>query len=540
MPLREGCNSFRGAMTGLLLLLLPSLIWVGLDGHCWEWDQARYAHMSFDLWQYQRSDPVLWFWTSFHHLPTKAPGISWMGQWFVYLKPLVGSVDHALMLQPMFCTFCSGLLLRRVALHLLPENSLMGWIALVFPFSSPLFMGLHQEYMTEPMQLFGISWVLWLAVRQRSLRPVAVLAHGMGALALCLMSKGVTPMYIWGFGLLILAGMIPRLFGSKRERLEAPWWMWAALAFGAVMLALAIRWYVFNAQYVFGYVVNASSGAIADAYGADRSYWEKTCVWLNFLYQSYATLFLIFILALGLILAAFRPRHTGSFSGKGLLLAACVQMITVWTLITNSPTEEWRPLLGLLPSFLVVLCLLVQRVGRSWYARGLLFVLLGQWALIHASAFGVPLRAPFALKQPLRTPDRAAGERAELYRIIETTCAHCPTMDDAMMCAVSLPWLNGNTLKYYAATEVVNTPRYGYYGSTGFLTGDLASLQQKFEKQDPCIVISMDLANQLRYPTSSPAGQGFIDFIEQHPDYEALPFPSAYGVRLFGRRTDYE
>ena len=50
----------------------------------------------------------------------------------------------------------------------------------------------------------------------------------------------------------------------------------------------------------------------------------------------------------------------------------------------------------------------------------------------------------------------------------------------------------------------------------------------------------MDLDSQLRYPTSSPAGQGFLDFIEQHPDYEALPFDSAYGVRLFGRRTDYE
>jgi len=523
-------------------LLAPGILWFWHDQHVWEWDQARYAHMAFDLWQYQFSDTALWRWTLFHHLPTKAPGVSWMGQFFCYLIPVVGSVNRALMLQMATCSLLASVLLAKTVRLLYPGKPLWSWWALVACLSSPLFLNLNQEYMTEPMQMLGICWFLWAVVSQKTKAPARVLAEILASTAFLMISKGVSPLYVWGFGLWFLVAFLPRLAGKRREAFG--WTPARVLAVGcaAFFFLAVLLWYVFNGAMVFGYVASASSGSVALAYGKKTPWLEKNGLWIRLLGHAYASPLLA--LALGVALAAslfFAWRGRAGFKSlgvrfpgsAGLVLAAAAQILLVWWIVTKSPTEEWRPLMGLLPSFVLILVASLSRIPSRMAPLLLLAVGLAQSASFHAKAFGYRMPAGLDSGQPLRIRDLAGEQKAELGRVIRTTCALCPRMEDAMMCAVSIPWLNANTLRYYAATEFTDTPRYGYYGSTGFMTSQLDHLIANFRKQDPCVVITMTPEAQAAYHSVSPASLPFFGFLEGGGEYQAVPFASSFGVRIF-------
>ena len=82
----------------LVVLLAPSLVWIFLDCSLWPWDQAWYGQMSVDLWETLVSRPDLWPGMMIDTLRIKAPGTSWLGQFFVPVGRLIGNSDAGLLL----------------------------------------------------------------------------------------------------------------------------------------------------------------------------------------------------------------------------------------------------------------------------------------------------------------------------------------------------------------------------------------------------------------------------------------------------------
>ena len=94
MNLVRYTRQLPGALWALLCvgLLAPSLVWIAEDRTVWPWDQASYGEVSSDLW--------FWMWHSFRRwvgeladgLNMKPPGVVWLGQLFVPLRHIFGSV----------------------------------------------------------------------------------------------------------------------------------------------------------------------------------------------------------------------------------------------------------------------------------------------------------------------------------------------------------------------------------------------------------------------------------------------------------------
>jgi len=79
-----------------LAMVAPSLIWIALDHSVWMWDEAIYGKGSVELFYTLSHSPKRWLRLIFNILHEQAPGVSWLGQFFVPLGYLAGSIDAGL------------------------------------------------------------------------------------------------------------------------------------------------------------------------------------------------------------------------------------------------------------------------------------------------------------------------------------------------------------------------------------------------------------------------------------------------------------
>ena len=94
--------SLTSQVKPLLVYLVPvalisSLIWIALDKSVWMWDEAIYGKHSVELFYTLSHSPKRWLRLMLNILHEQAPGVSWLGQFFVPLGYLVGSIDAGLL-----------------------------------------------------------------------------------------------------------------------------------------------------------------------------------------------------------------------------------------------------------------------------------------------------------------------------------------------------------------------------------------------------------------------------------------------------------
>src|SRR5438132_10486575 len=79
-----------------LALVGFSFVWIGLDRSVWPWDPAWYGEVSLELYSAMRLH-TYWLASMANAFGQKAPGIAWLGQFFVPLRGVVGSTERALL-----------------------------------------------------------------------------------------------------------------------------------------------------------------------------------------------------------------------------------------------------------------------------------------------------------------------------------------------------------------------------------------------------------------------------------------------------------
>jgi len=102
----------------LLITIFPSIIWIFLDQSVFPWDQSWYGQVSVELFYRLTHSPLEWFKQMIYAFGSKAPGIAWLGQFFVPIGQLIGSIDIGLLLSIVATQFIVLLLIYHIVLKL--------------------------------------------------------------------------------------------------------------------------------------------------------------------------------------------------------------------------------------------------------------------------------------------------------------------------------------------------------------------------------------------------------------------------------------
>jgi 4-amino-4-deoxy-L-arabinose transferase-like glycosyltransferase len=112
-----------------------------------------------------------------HAFGTKAPGVAWIGQFFVPIGQLFNSIEFGLLLFIIITQIATLILTYRIGRELCFGHRLIPLAGCVFIASTPLFVDLSHQYFTEPFQLFAVTYFFWISVKAPELGVWEILSH---------------------------------------------------------------------------------------------------------------------------------------------------------------------------------------------------------------------------------------------------------------------------------------------------------------------------------------------------------------------------
>src|SRR5262245_922806 len=318
----------------MILFLSPSVYWVVQDHSVWPWDQAWYGEVSTDLWFTMINSPGEWWPSMWKAFGIKAPGIAWVGQWFVPISRTLGSIEVGLLLSIILTQFGTLLLIYKIGKELLPDGelALLGPLMLM---SAPLFIAMSHQYVAEPLQLFAVTYIFWIAARVRFWPGTQVIGHLFLASGLGLASKVTFPLYCFIPGCIALydARKVPANPNSTRSIFK----LGLLILAGVAVLGNVLVWYVKNGRTLLGFAKLSSSGDVALDYGKKESFFYKLQYWLSALQKSVALPYVLL--------------------GFGVLFA--VILVIRFSIYKRMPSSQSRPSLLVIAAFAQVMVVLI-------------------------------------------------------------------------------------------------------------------------------------------------------------------------------------
>lgn len=526
----------------VLLLLLPSLLWVFTDRHVWPWDQSWYGEVSADLWSTAVRDGLAgWGRLMLHAVASKPPAVVWIGQLFAPLNGLLGW-EPALLLSILATQAACLALLCASLVRLLEPRGPAGWAAVgagvLTMAASPLFVGMTHQYFAEPVQLLSVCLFLWVAVNRGGMGRLRLIAWLSLATALGLAAKTTSPVYVFGFGLVALAGLVRR---PPARRSEHPAATGLLLVAAAGMTALTASWYVVNAEHSLRHAFQSATGSVALHYGTVGDFSTKLVFWLGslkaalLLPDAAAAALLAALVVLALLAWRMLRGRSAATPDLGpsvpLVIAALAQIAVVLTAFSLNINEESRFLLPLFPSVALLVAVAVAATGRPAVPAAVAGFLALQWGIVHAMALGwLPLHAGNPWLQA-RVTD---GTRLSVVeRLAEATC---PSSEAGRINLIGTeqPWLNANTLSFLSARGRAAVGWRCYYISLGYAQTDVDSAWKRLADMNinRIVMLDSDLERQGDFlnQTNIPVRRR----LEADTAFQSQPFDE--GMTLFLRK----
>jgi hypothetical protein len=539
------------------ILLLPSLYWVFYDSSVWPWDPAWYGQASVDLWYTLIHEPLHWLKEMRRAFEIKAPGVAWLGQFFVPVGQCLRSIEAGLLLSVLVTQLGTLVLSYKTAERLFPEQRLLPFLNVMLVASSPLFIGLSHQYFAEPLQLFSVSYFYWLAVASRNMGRGRLAGHLLSATAVAMLAKVTSPMYCLLPGLIALWNWV-RSYpeGAKEDTgcssARVP------LVAGIALFAAALAWYGEHLRLVFHFAEEASSGNLASQYGVRDTFLNQLQFWLTSAQQSFwvPPVLVVLGLALTAIVAVksvrlFGERPPDSWNWRATLAtAAGFQVVAVLLLFSLNVNRTTRYLLPLLPSLALVVCC-VSSVKQSWPALALCVLLLAQWTYVQSQALGLgpPDLEAWTVSgnrremirrgiSPLvRRPRPEKLRKTELQELVQHTAGR-GVRDRYNLCGIDLPWLNHNSLSFYAAKNRLKTGRRCYYTSLGYAEENPTNAWNRLNSLKIAYFISLDAkAHPKRPGLLNRVSLPVLERIQSDPRFVREPFDTRLDLVVF-RNTE--
>jgi len=526
------------------LLLLPSLVWVLTDRSVWPWDQAWYGEVTADLWVTLVRDPAGWGYAMVHALSSKPPAVVWFGQTFAPLASVVGW-EAALLLSVLATQAVALMLLHAALVRLLGPWNPATWAGTLSMAVSPFFIRFSHQYFAEPVQLLTVCLFLWIAVHRDAMSRLRLAAWLIVATALALAAKTTSPLYVFGFGLLALTGLILRKDLPPLQ--ESPTITAALVVAAAGLAALTAIWYVENFQHVLQHALQSASGSVALHYGSVADFPTKLTYWLTSLRDALVLPDALFpALVAGALLIALsvyrlvRPRALcRSDGGKAvdrryLALAAASQIVVALCVFSLNINEETRYLLPLFPSVAVLIALVTATAGIRPVAIGIAMLMLVQWGVIYAMALGLlSVRAdtPWLVKRQID------GDRIDtIARLASATCPRA-SAGRYNVVGTEQPWLSANTLAFFSAKTNLDVGWRCYYTSLGYAETNADRAWKRLDeiKVDYVVMLDSDLVNT-NVDDFNKVNAEVRHRVEASADFAIVPFPSVEGITVFKRQ----
>ncbi len=516
-------------------LLAPSLVWIAEDRTVWMWDQAWYGEMSADLWFWMGHSVRQWVGELAGGLSMKPPAVVWLGQLFVPLQHIFGSVEISLLASILATQLVLLAILFRIGRRLCPGSSLAAVAGVTLVAGTSLFIGLSHQFFVEPLQAAAVAWVYYVAVEAPGWAAPRVVVQLMLAMAIGLLAKADTPLYCL-LPFLYTAGLICR---RKLTRAEfSACWKSRGFQVQAVLLGLlagaTALWYYRNFRAVWQHARDVSSGAIALDYGTRDTWLHKLVQWWGLVNDSFVApylgwVFLAVVAAAGLFgLLRLRQRREIVRIRPAAILGA-LQVLLLLSVLSKTITMEPRFLFAILPSMAIVFMQLCAFLPARFLAA--VVVACGaQWAVVNAESLAITDRLGHQ-SQWLFTPEFDGSRYDDLTRVVSLT-SDAPERYDIV--AVESPWMNANAAAFFAAKNRLRTGVRCYYTSLGYAESDFGAAMRRIEEFRPRYVITVAEPFQAGLP-------GFLNIVslpvlrDLRGDnrFSQVPFASRNGVLVF-------
>jgi len=525
-------------------MLAPSVYWVARDSSVWSWDPAFYAEGTVDLWFKLVRRPAQWPQALLAVLSPKAPGLAWLGQLFVPVGQLLGSIEFGLLASVLLVQLGTLVLTFRTARAIAPGSALPAVMATLFIGASPLFVSMSHHYLTEALQAFAISYLYWAAAVAPLRPPLRTLSHLILATSIGILAKVSTPAFIVFPGLLAAYHAVKGFVRPRMVLRPRPGELARGLP-AALLMVMGMAWYLRNWGATLAFAELAASSDVALDYGRRDTALNKLVYWMGALRRSFLAtettwlLLVVSLTALVVFVVGLRWRRgvTGGFSKSPLLFAALLQVGAVFLMLSFTVNEETRYLLALAPSIAVVLAWLVTGLrGSPYVGWALCAALVGQWAVVHGRSLGV-------IETPGRNywegpPVEARALKREISRLAEHTCP-ARTAGQFVMTGVDLDWLNLNTLSFYSAKAQLERGlrcQYVYLGhaekDANVAWGRLAYYKVPYfiSLEESAMPVPPDFLNRVSLPV--------LKRIEAAPEFARESFDSEFHVVVFRRLSE--
>jgi hypothetical protein len=426
----------------ILLLLEPSLLYILLDKSVWEWDPTVYAIDSVDFYSYLIYSPADWLNVLFVKPHAKAPLIYWVGQFFVPVGILIGSVNKGLLLSVFLANFMALFLSFKIFRGLF-GGSVIPLVGCFLVAGSPLFIALSTKFFVEPLLILAVAWFLHILLKSQVWPRGFVLTMLAAASAFALLIKVSALMYCLGPG---VAALYYALRGARRKPIRHS----RILSYAS--LALVCACFLFYAHSITDILDYLRSSKEFYDYGsgpfssispnmATYSFW-LTAFGMHFLPYG-----LPFFQALFLVSAVvFLMRKNAALSDVFVAISL-FQMALVMVALSHA----WYDGRYLYPTLLyvaVLVCWSLAKMGSKTIAIAVLSLFLIQYVALNLLVLGI---VSFSSPDPywMTVLDSEGKNEKTVNELLGITCSGNVMGRNVFgNDGASSRWLNGFTLDY--------------------------------------------------------------------------------------------
>ncbi len=467
----------------LLIFTAPNIVWITLDQRVWPWDQAWYGQVSVELFYNLIHSPLNWIKEMISAFGTKAPGTAWLGQFFVPLGQIIGSIDTGLLVSVVLTQLIVLLLIYHTILKL-TDSRLISIICCTFAASAPLSVALTHQYFVEPLQTLSVAWVILIMAFAPKWESKTILLHLISVTSLGMLAKITFPLYA-------LIPMLVNIYYVYKNRAvskihvqvkKTSYFLSASFVLHITTTLLAggfLLWYGKNLQSIISFSILASSGEASFLYGVKADFLYKIQYWLSAFQKSFFTpvsLICLLILLIYILIKSFynfkkKINHIklGYFDVINLVAIAEISLILV--AFSFQVNQENRYLLPLLPYLAVLIAWTLKRVRQKLLVALTGFVLVLQLFTVQAQALGITPEDP-NLSYWLYPIDRSSTNKQLLSKLVDITCKNETEKDRYNVIGLDVPWLNANSASYFSVQQQLKKEFRCYYTSLGYAEKD--------------------------------------------------------------------
>jgi len=538
----ETPSKSRSGKTELLCLLsligaalIPNILWIIRDRTPWPWDQAWYGEVSVDLWFNLTRSMVDWGRTMLTGMNLKPPGIVWLGQLFVPLGALGGSIESALLFSVLLTQAVTLYLIFQIGRTIAPKSYAVPALGVSIAAAAQSFVGLSHQFFVEPLQALAVAWTVLIMVRCSEWPAARIMLHLAGALLAGILAKATTPIYCLLPCLYIAFVLIrkPLLQGWRSELYSRSG---RVLVISIVMAApLTAMWYAVNLKAVWRHVRDSSSGEIALEYGARASVGTKLVVWLKLLEQSflspYVSWVVILVVAAGLVVRfASAGRRSLPSPVRATAVLSALQCGLLLLVFSMNDAVDARYMYAML----VFLAVIVMSICAPVTSRAAFAAMFALCALQFIAVHRVVLGGAGVLPDQFEWLTKPHVDQTR-YREVEGIVAITSTVAGRYnIVGVEEPWLNANTVSFFAAKHRLETGVRGYFTSLGYAEKNVAAARKRVEDLNLLYYITLDEPFQTTPPNFvNIVSLPMLKQIRIDPHFDQVPFPTANGVVIF-------